>query len=291
MPRIWRNLKVNKDLINHAARSGAFIMLDTETTGLGKDDEIIEFAGCKCIFQKGGFVSKEELHCYIKPSKPVPDKITEINGLTNEFLNDKPSEKEVLPSIIEFMGTNPVIGAYNSSFDVRMLAAMYSRCGETLEVGLEIDILKIVRDVFCEVQMPNHKLQTIAEAYGVDEGIQFHSAMDDVKVLIRVTNSLIDDIKRNGCENPGCLKTSVYKLNYYPGFRGQSRMYAITSRGILYYSFKDDKWVANDPSLDLSMLDMADVERQVFEMAQCNCYKDLAKKCRDGLMDQNPVSA
>lgn len=278
MPRIWRNLKENKKMINDAAKSQAFILFDTETNGLRKNDEIIEFAACKCVFRNGKFTPVEELHYYIRPSKPVPDNVIKINGLTNDFLADKPLEKDVFPAIRSFMGDHPVVGAYNSGFDVRMLSSMYARCGEQLEISLEIDILKIVRDVFCEIKLRDHKLSTIAETYGVAEGIQFHSAMDDVKVLIHVTNSLIDDIRKNGSENAQLENVQVYKLNYYTGFRGNSRLYAVTSKGILYYSFKNDKWGANDPDLDLSTLDMESVEQQIFRQTNCSCYKEVRKK-------------
>lgn len=286
MTRIWRNLKKNKELLNKAAKSRSFILFDVESTGLKKDDEIIELAACKCYFANGEFVPYDKFHTYIRPSKPVPESAIKIHGITNEFLADKPDAATVFPSICAFMGEMPVVGAYNSGFDVRMLRSLYTRCGEALDISLEIDLLKMVRDVFCEVRdMPNHKLGTIANAYGVDQGIEFHSAMDDVIVSIRVLNSMIKDMKENGCDEQQ-KKLKVYKINYYEGYRGNSRVYIVTSGGVLYYAFKDDKWAANDPEMDLGKFDMNDVERQVFELGECSDYKELFKKCKDGHFSQ-----
>lgn len=283
MAKIWRNLKKNKELINAAAKSGAFIVIDTETTGLKKEDQIVEFAAKKCIFRKSEFVAVDQYHTYIRPFVHMPEDASNINGLTDEFLRDKPEEKEVFHEIHSFLGENPAIGAYNSAFDIRMLSGLYSRCGSELHVGLDVDICKIAKDVFCEIPMPNHKLMSIANAYGVDTGIEFHSAMDDVTVTIRVLNAIIKDIRANGV-NDSRTKITVFKLNFREGFRGDKRLYLVTSSGSIYYSFLKDKWLPYDKRVDLSAIDMEDVVEQAFKLAGCvsGDYKDLKQRCEEG---------
>lgn len=280
MPRIWRNLDKNKNLFNLAAKSRPFIVFDTETTGLKKDDEIIELAACKCMFYNGKFVATHMFHTYIRPSKPVPLEASEVNGLTDEFLSDKPDEETIFPFIYDFFGDSPALGAYNSGFDVRMLRQMYERCGRVLNVALEVDFLKIARDILCEQKMKDHKLGTVANTYGVDEGIEFHSAMDDVRVLIRVMNAMIQDILLNSADSGSLAKVRVYKLNYYAGYRGHSRLYAITSVGPIYYDLRDDKWGSKQ---DLSKVDMQDMEQQVFQLSKCADYKELRSFCQKEL--------
>lgn len=281
---IWRNLDKNKQLFNLAARSKPFIVFDTETTGLRKEDEIVEFAACKCTYKDGDFYITNTLHVYIKPSKPIPEEVSQINGLTNDFLDDKPTEQEVFPLIRGFLGEKPVVGAYNSGFDVRMTKAMYARCGNTLELGGEVDFLKIAKDIFCEQKMKDHKLATIANTYGVDSGIEFHSALDDVRVLIRVVNAMLHDIQDNGVVKTEQVPVTVYKLNYYDGFRGNSRIYAITSAGPIYYDLKNDRWMPNDERVHMEQLDMDSVEAQVFRLANVQDYKELRKRCREGAL-------
>lgn len=280
--KIWRNLEKNKSDFTYAAKSKRFIIFDTETTGLKEQDEIIEFAACKCYFKDGEFKVYDIIHLYIKPRNPVSDKISEINGLTNEFLADKMCEMDAYYYIRQFMGDSPVVGAYNSAFDVRMLRNMYARCGDVLKIEKEIDLLKIAKDIFCEQKMKDHKLITIANTYNVDQNIQFHSAMDDVKVLIRVINAMIADINKNGVSDTTLQHVKVYKLNYYEGYRGNNILYAITSGGMIYYQFKTDKWMPKDPAIDLNKIDMADVEKQVFAFSGCIDYKELHKKCKSG---------
>lgn len=280
MAKIWRNLNRNKTMLRIAAHCGSFIVFDTETTGLEETAEIIEFAACKLQYTGGRFCIYESLHLFIKPKQPVPESAIAVHGITNEFLEDKMTVEQAFPYIYEFLGEKPVLGAYNSGFDVGKLTNLYRICGKELQVGLEIDLLQIARDVFCEVKLPDHKLCTIAEHYKVTSGIRFHGAMDDVVVSIRVLNAMIQDIQEN--EAVGKLhRLRVYKLNYYKGFRGNSRLYVITSGGSIYYDLRNDVWGSQEtktkPKLDLETIDMEDLERQVFALAGCSDYSGLRK--------------
>ena len=270
---IWRNLEENKKLINEAAIRKPLIVFDTETTGLGRDSEIIEFAASKCIFKGGMFVETESIDMFIRPQNPVPAKATEVNGITNEFLVDKPSEDKAIIKIDEFLGEMPSLAAYNSAFDIRQMQQMYERQGREFKYGLDVDFYKIARDVFCGQKMKDMKLGTIANTYGVDEGIKFHSAIDDVHVLIRVINCIISDIRKNGVSRFD--KVNVYKLSFYEGFRGNSRLYVYTSQGVVYYAFKDDKWLSGNDKTDIDKINMRAVEHAVFQMAGCSTYKEL----------------
>lgn len=53
------------------------VFVDTETTGLNKDDEIIE----NYIVDAYGAILLDSL---VKPTKPIPPEATMINGITNK---------------------------------------------------------------------------------------------------------------------------------------------------------------------------------------------------------------
>ncbi|HHJ4165905.1 TPA: exonuclease domain-containing protein, partial [Raoultella ornithinolytica] len=52
-----------------------FLFIDTETTGLGEDAEIVEI----CIIDSHGSIM---LNTLIKPTKPIPDEAIAIHGIT-----------------------------------------------------------------------------------------------------------------------------------------------------------------------------------------------------------------
>ena len=52
----------------------------------------------------------------VKPNQKISQKITDITGITNEMVKDKPPIDEVLPKFIEFIGGLPLV-AHNIDFD------------------------------------------------------------------------------------------------------------------------------------------------------------------------------
>lgn len=91
------------------------IILDTETTGLGDDAEIVEIA----IINQDGDVLIDTL---VKPSKPVPDDVVKIHGISNAMLEDAPSWDVVAPRIAQaVIPTCPHIVIWNKEFDIRLI--------------------------------------------------------------------------------------------------------------------------------------------------------------------------
>lgn len=89
------------------------IYLDTETTGLENDDEIIELA----IIDSDG---KIVFDSFIKPHKPIPMSATAINHISNEMVANAPTFPIVWTQILSILSNNP-IGMYNAEFDIRMI--------------------------------------------------------------------------------------------------------------------------------------------------------------------------
>jgi DNA polymerase-3 subunit epsilon len=92
------------------------IVLDTETTGLDPKagHRIIEIGGVELIDRR---FSGKHLHFYINPGREVEADALKVHGITNEFLHDKPTFKELLVEMMEFLaGAELVI--HNAPFDV-----------------------------------------------------------------------------------------------------------------------------------------------------------------------------
>ena len=89
-----------------------YCIVDTETTGLGKDAQIVEIAIVDC---RGNTL----LDTLVKPTIAIPAEATSIHGITNEMVADAPTWLEVLPRIVELVGYCWI--AYNASFDERMI--------------------------------------------------------------------------------------------------------------------------------------------------------------------------
>lgn len=100
-----------------------YCVFDTETTGLSaRYDRIVEFGG---VVVENGVIVKR-INMLINPEMPMPAASTAVNHITDEMLADKPTMKEALPQIREFLG-DCVLVAHNATFDVGFINAALAR--------------------------------------------------------------------------------------------------------------------------------------------------------------------
>ncbi|MDF2544396.1 MAG: exonuclease, polymerase epsilon subunit family [Herbinix sp.] len=94
-----------------------YVLFDLETTGLSKEDEIIEIGAIKVVDGKE-IATFEEL---IKPNNPIPPFATIINGITNDMVKDARNISEVLVDFLAFIEGFSLVGHNISSFDIPFL--------------------------------------------------------------------------------------------------------------------------------------------------------------------------
>lgn len=123
------------------------IVFDTETTGFDAKglDKITEIG---CIEIIDFIPTGESYHAYLDPQRDVPEKVTEITGLTREFLTGKPLFKDVAQDFLDFVGDSPLV-AHNADFDRGFVNAELERAGfDPIPKKRFIDTLRIARSMF-----------------------------------------------------------------------------------------------------------------------------------------------
>lgn len=95
------------------------LYLDTETTGLGPQDEIIEV----CLLESDGSLLYESL---VRPIGPIPMDAVAVHGITPAMVADAPGWPEVWAGLGPRLSGRSV-GVYNAEFDLRMLRQSRSR--------------------------------------------------------------------------------------------------------------------------------------------------------------------
>ena len=90
------------------------LVMDTETTGLGKADQIIEIA---IIDQNGA----EKLLQRVKPSIPIPPAASRVHGITDKHVENAPDFRAIYVRLSVLLAGQVAL-AYNMDFDWRMLA-------------------------------------------------------------------------------------------------------------------------------------------------------------------------
>lgn len=102
--------------ISFLSKKSNYVILDTETTGLGNSDVIVQIG----IIDLDGNVLLDTL---IKPSKKkrIPSDATAIHGITINMLADSPTFKDIYPKFCEVV-KNKTILIYNAKYDAKLIA-------------------------------------------------------------------------------------------------------------------------------------------------------------------------
>jgi DNA polymerase III subunit epsilon len=154
-----------------------YAVVDVETTGLSRDDRIISAAVYRLDTQ-----GRTEDHWYtvVNPQRdPGP---TWIHGLTSEVLAGAPLFPEVAEEFAARLAGR-VLVAHNALFDWSMIAREYARAGLTAPVEQRLCTIALSKEL--GLPLPNHKLETLAAHFGVEQR-HAHHALDDARVLAEV---------------------------------------------------------------------------------------------------------
>src|SRR5262245_9323961 len=90
-----------------------YVILDFETTGLDpSSSEIIEIGAIRVE----GLEAKDRFHALVKPERAIPWTISQITGITNEMVADKPGLSEVTPAFLDFLRDSPLV-AHNAAME------------------------------------------------------------------------------------------------------------------------------------------------------------------------------
>jgi len=175
-----------KNPANIPLNRASYVVLDLETTGLSaRYNKIIEFGAVKV---EGG-TEVATLDILINPGFEIPKKISEITNITNELLKDKPSIKEALPKILDFIGDS-ILVTHNAEFDISFLQQALIDNGMPILTNPVIDTLSLSRYLFPDSR--NHNLGSLCRNMEVmyDEE-SAHRADYDAHVLNEVWQPMI----------------------------------------------------------------------------------------------------
>ncbi len=260
MGKKWRSSLYSMQVKKIISEYDGIIFFDTETTGFSKNDYVIELAALK--YTRGDnncFKESARLHLYIKPPLPISAKISELTGITDDFLEDKPNEEDVFEKIKTFFGESPVIVAHNVSFDEKMMRGMYERQGNTFNIAAKIDTLEMARDCVKSDDVENYKLGTLAEAFGLDENISFHSAIDDTIVAQKLFVIFLREYaKKKRNINCNLIKPTVNSIHFWEGYKGFSKIYVNTDVDSFFYDIRTHCW--GSKTCDIDTIDMEYVQ-------------------------------
>ena len=175
---------------------GTFICFDIETTGLSAArDKITEIGAVKV---ENGVIT-DTFSTFANPEMPIPQKITQLTGITDDMIKDAPSQSEAVGAFLEFAGDN-VLVAHNAPFDTSFIAKACEDMGREYNYT-SIDTVAISRAILTDIK--NCKLDTVAKFLRLGD-FNHHRATDDAEMLARIFINLSQRLT----DDYGITKTS-----------------------------------------------------------------------------------
>ena len=157
---------------------GTFICFDIETTGLSAArDKITEIGAVKV---ENGVIT-DTFSTFANPEMPIPQKITQLTGITDDMVKDAPSQSKAVGAFLEFAGDN-VLVAHNAPFDTSFIAKACEDMGREYNYT-SIDTVAISRAILTDIK--NCKLDTVAKFLRLGD-FNHHRATDDAEMLARI---------------------------------------------------------------------------------------------------------
>ena len=185
------------------------VIFDLETTGLDLvKDRIIQISYIK-VYPDGHEERGNEL---VNPEKPIEPMITQLTGISNDDVKDKPTFKQLGAVLAEKFTGCDFAGFNSNHFDIPLLAV------EFLHAGVDFDFSKCK---MIDAQTIFHKMErrNLAAAYKfycgrkMEEDFEAHRADQDTEATYRVLMGELDKYAPGANEDPEkVLENDMNKL-------------------------------------------------------------------------------
>ena len=166
------------------------IFLDTETTGTGQIDRIIQVG----IVNAKGETLFESL---VNPGMLIPSESSAVNGITNEMVLNAPVWTQIWPDV-EAVLKGRVIGIYNADFDLRLLRQTNKAYGlpMSIETNQAFCVMKLFAAFYGEWNARNNgfrsqKLEFAGKFLKIPIP-NSHDAIDDARLTAALTWAIAD---------------------------------------------------------------------------------------------------
>lgn len=168
------------------------IIFDLETTGVSTtNDRIVELYMIK-LTPDG---EREDLHHYVNPTIPIPKGATDVHGISNDDVKDKPTFEQLAQEVYDFIKGCDFGGFNSNKFDMPMLVEELMRC------NYEPNLMDVK---FVDAQRVFHKMEprnlTAAYKYYCNKDLEnAHSAKADTEATMEIILSQVeryDDLEK-----------------------------------------------------------------------------------------------
>ncbi len=204
----------NEQIWNKKLKDGAFAVFDLETTGLRpyQKDEIIAVGATFIDRMETGKINFYQL---VNPGRSIPQKATEITGITEKDVEDKPEIEEVLKEFMELI-EGRILVAHHAAFDLAFINLKLSKLTGGSIIIPTLDTALLARCLLPEIE--NFSLENLCQYFNIPVEERHHALGDAImtaKLFISLV-PLLEEDQRFTLSDIAQMYCSINGLPHYP---------------------------------------------------------------------------
>ena len=181
-----------------------FCVVDIELTD---DKEIIQFSATKLDVN---FKEISSINYYIQPKKQVSTFVTELTGISNEMLHDKPFFEDVAHELFNYIKED-ILVCHGLPSDYVILKKRFHDVGILYKAKLSLDTVELSR-LFLPSQT-SYRLSDLSNSLSLYTGDQYHNAAIDVKVTVKLLKEIARKISKINTDNYKKIENLLEKID------------------------------------------------------------------------------
>lgn len=275
----------NLDLELELLKRPHFVVLDLETTGYSpqKGGRIIQIGAVRVV---NGEI-RDRFSTLVNPDLKIPKKITELTGITNEDVANKPTIYQVLPEFYRFIGDAVIVG-HNVEFDWDRFLVPFFEKVSIFPKNETLCTMKLFKKVMPDRGRGGYRLDAMCEILDVPLE-NHHQALDDTittaKCLIHFIRQFVPESLKHPNRfvfKPGMIEHTpiqVKQVKYWEKKKNKREMYRRlyvrlstgSEWGTVFFDIPTQSWGNKDFPLPL---DFEKVEQAVLRFLRLNNRND-----------------
>lgn len=171
------------------ARAGRVVVVDTETTGCSRDDQICQLAAAEYV---AGRLTRT-MNVYVKPTCAMNYWAERVHGISMEFLDEHGiAPVDALERFFDFLGANALFVAHNVPFDKGMIEREcrqfdFACAPDGIETCDTVHLARVLHP-----GLGSYKLCALVESLELADVVNSHDALDDVMACAGVFFKLME---------------------------------------------------------------------------------------------------
>jgi len=174
-------------------------VFDLEATGIDYTSErVIQIGGV--AVETGRVVEDSAFTSFVRPDKPLPEKVQRLTGISQEDIDSAPNFSEVLALFLDSCQGRILVTQCGHEFDYPLLDAECQRHSLVLPDLPRLDTKAVFAYLHPDVDA-TFSTDYLVNYYGIDRGgLKRHDALGDALLIARVWCAELEEARRMGVD-------------------------------------------------------------------------------------------